>query len=88
MAPLWADGSAIGVSLEASRRLPEVCGLVWSFGESWRAAMAGRAAIRKQMRRRFALIEILGMGRRAGQRIDGAENEQTPSQRWLRHELC
>lgn len=59
-----------------------------SFGESWRAAMAGRAAIRKQMRRRFALIEILGMGRRTGQRIDGAENEQTPSQRWLHHELC
>lgn len=57
-------------------------------GETRRAAMTSRATIRKQMRRRFALIEILGMGRRTGQRIDGAEDEQTPPQRWLRHELC
>jgi hypothetical protein len=40
------------------------------------------------MRRRFALIEILGMGRRTGQCINGAEDKQTAPQLWLRHELC
>jgi hypothetical protein len=49
--------------------------------------MTRRATIRKQPRRRFALIEILGMGRRAGQRINGAEHKQAAPQPWLRHEL-
>jgi hypothetical protein len=56
-------------------------------GKTRRAAMTRRATIRKQMRRRFALIEILGMYRRTGQRINGAEGKQTASQLWLRHEL-
>jgi hypothetical protein len=56
-------------------------------GETGRAAMAGRATIRKQPRRRFALIEILGMCRRTGQRTNSAEDKQTAPQRWMRHEL-
>jgi hypothetical protein len=56
-------------------------------GETGRAAMTRRATIRKQMRRRFALIEILGMYRRTGQqRINGAEDKQTAPQLWLSHE--
>jgi hypothetical protein len=55
-------------------------------GETGRAAMTRRATIRKQMRRRFALIEILGMGRRTGQHINGAEDKQTAPQLWLSHE--
>jgi hypothetical protein len=55
-------------------------------GETGRAAMTRRATIRKQMRRRFALIEILGLRRRTGQRINGAEDKQTAPQLWLRHE--
>jgi hypothetical protein len=58
-----------------------------AFGETGRAAMTRRAAIRKQPRRRFALIEILGMGRRTSQCTNGAENEPTAPQRWRRHEL-
>jgi hypothetical protein len=56
-------------------------------GETGRAAMTGRATIRKQSRRRFALIEILGMARRTSQRIDGAEYEQTASQLSPRHQF-
>jgi hypothetical protein len=56
-------------------------------GETGRAAMTSRATIGEQPRRRFALIEILAMRRRAGQRINGAEGNQTASQLWLRHEL-
>jgi hypothetical protein len=39
------------------------------------------------MRRRFALIEILGMGRRTSQRTNSAKDEQTAPQLWLRHEF-
>jgi hypothetical protein len=46
-----------------------------AFGEAAWAAMAGRAAIGEQPRCRFALIEILGLGGRAGQRNHRAENE-------------
>ena len=56
-------------------------------GETGRAAMTGRATIGEQTRRRFALIEILAMCRRTGQRINGAEGKQTASQLGLRHEL-
>jgi hypothetical protein len=56
-------------------------------GETACAAMACRAAIGKQPRGRFALIEILGMRRNAAERIKGAEHEQTAPQSRLRHEL-
>jgi hypothetical protein len=56
-------------------------------GETGRTAMTSRATICEQTRRRFALIEILGIYRRTGQRINGAEGKQTASQLWLRHEL-
>jgi hypothetical protein len=49
--------------------------------------MTRRATIRKQMRRRFALIEILGMCCRTSQRINSAENEPTAPQLPLRHEF-
>ena len=57
------------------------------FGETRRAAVTSRATIRKQPRRRFALIEILGMCRRTSQRVNSAENEQTAPQPWLRQEF-
>ena len=56
-------------------------------GETGRAAMTGRATIRKQMRRRFALIKILGMNSRTSQCVKSAEDKETTPQRWLRHEL-
>jgi hypothetical protein len=56
-------------------------------GKTGRAAMTGRATIGEQPRRRFALVEILAMRRRTGQRINGAEGNQTAPQLWLRHEL-
>jgi hypothetical protein len=63
-----------------------------AFGEAARAAMARRATVREQPRRRFALIEILGLcpGRieeNAAQRNYGTENEPTAPQRWLRPEF-
>jgi hypothetical protein len=56
-------------------------------GQTGRTTMTRRATIRKQMRRRLALIEILGMGRRTGECINRAEDKQTAPQFWLRHEL-
>jgi hypothetical protein len=56
-------------------------------GKTGRAAMTSRATIGEQPRRGFALIEILAMRRRAGQRINGAEGNQTAPQLWPRHEL-
>jgi hypothetical protein len=58
-----------------------------TLGETARAVMTGRATIREQLHGRFALIEILGMCRDAGERIKGAEHELTAPQLWLRHEL-
>jgi len=56
-----------------------------ALGEPAGTAMTGRAAIRKQPRGRFALIEILSVCRSTGEHINGAEHEQTPPQCWLRH---
>ncbi len=65
---------------------------VAAVGEAAWAAVARRAGILKQPRRRFALVEILGPngGRteeRAGQRNRGAEDEPTAPQLWLRPEF-
>jgi hypothetical protein len=64
----------------------EQLGTATAFAETVWAAMACRATIRKQLRRRFALIEILGVCRSAGERIEGAESKQTTPQCRLRHE--
>ena len=63
-----------------------------AFGETAWAAMACRATVRKQPRRRFALVEILGLGggrveQSAGERNDRADNEQIAPQLWLRDEF-
>jgi hypothetical protein len=63
----------------------EQLGTATAFAKTVWAAMACRATIRKQLRRRFALIEILGVCR-SGERIEGAESKQTTPQYWLRHE--
>jgi hypothetical protein len=52
-----------------------------------RAAMTCRATIRKQPRRRFALIDILSVSRGAHDPINCSEDEQIASQFWLRHEF-
>jgi hypothetical protein len=49
-------------------------------GETARAAMACLATIGKQLRGRFALIEILAMRRRSAERIKRAEHQQTVPQ--------
>ena len=54
-----------------------------AFGETACGAVTCRATIRKQLRCRFALIEILGLCRAADQRIKGAEDQQTAPQLWL-----
>jgi hypothetical protein len=54
-----------------------------AFGEPAGAAMTSRATIRKQLGCRFTLIEILSLGRSAGQSIDYAESK--PMQFGLRY---
>jgi hypothetical protein len=49
--------------------------------------MTLRATVREQPCRRFALIEILRVGRRTSQRTDNAEDEQITPQLGLRHEF-
>ncbi len=47
-----------------------------ALGKTARAVMTRRAPIRKQPGRRFALVEILGVGHTACQRRNGAKGEQ------------
>jgi hypothetical protein len=65
----------------------EECGTEAALGETARAAMTCRATIRKQPRGRFALIEILSVCRSADEHTNGAKDEQTAPQFWLRQEL-
>ena len=88
------DGCQIGGELAGRGRIARIVllqileqlGTATAFAKTVWAAMACRATIRKQLRRRFALIEILGMCRSAGERIEGAEGKQTMPQCWLRLE--
>jgi len=52
-------------------------------GQTGRAAMAFLATIGKQLRGRFALIEILRVRRGNAERIKRAERQQTAPQPWL-----
>jgi len=48
-----------------------------ALGETTGAAMTGRATVSKQLGGRFALIDILCVCRRAGQRDDDAKRGQS-----------
>ena len=61
-------------------------GAIAAPGETARGAMTFHTTIRKQLRRRFALIEILGIGRDADERLNDAEDKQRSPQPWLQHE--
>jgi len=57
-----------------------------ALGESARAAMTRRATIRKQLRCRFALIEILGVCSGAHDQKNGTEDGHPAPQLRLRYD--
>ena len=67
---------------EHEEREPEA-----ALGKTACAAMTCHATIRKQLRSRFALIEILSMCRSADEHNNGSEDERIAPQFWLRHKL-
>jgi hypothetical protein len=95
-AALWSvDGLQISGELPGCARIAHVMLLQEqeereteaALGKTVCAAMTCRATIRKQPRRRFALIEILSVCRGSDEQINDAEERQIPPQFWLRHYL-